>query len=79
MIVYGAGISDGNRHNHNNLPVLVAGGGGGTVKTGRHVKFNRDTPLNNLFLSMLDRAGAPTERMGDSTGKLAELGETKPA
>jgi Protein of unknown function (DUF1552) len=73
MIVYGASISDGNRHNHNNLPILLAGGGGGTIRSGRHVKFNRDTPLNNLYLSMLDRMGAPTERMGDSTGKLAEL------
>jgi hypothetical protein len=74
MIVYGSGISDGNRHNHNNLPVLLAGGGGGTVESGRHLKVNQNTPLNNLYLSMLDRMGVPAEKMGDSTGKLVDLG-----
>jgi len=55
MIVYGSGISDGNRHNHDDLPVLLAGKGGGTIKTGRHVVYPRRTPLNNLYLSMLER------------------------
>jgi hypothetical protein len=73
MIVYGSGIGDGNRHNHDNLPVLFAGKGGGTVKTGRHLRFTKQEPLTNLFLSMLDRAGAKAESFGDSTGRLSGL------
>ncbi len=73
MIVYGAGISDGNRHNHDDLPILLAGKGGGTIKTGRHVNYAANTPMNNLFLSMLDRVGVPGETLGDSTGKLTGL------
>lgn len=73
MIVYGSGISDGNAHNHNNLPLLVAGRGGGTIQTGRHIQFEKETPLNNLYVSMLDRMGASAEKVGDSTGKLVEL------
>jgi hypothetical protein len=74
MIVYGSGISDGNAHNHDNLPILLAGRGGGTINTGRHLKFDRETPLNNLYISMLDRMGVPASKVGDSTGKLVELG-----
>jgi hypothetical protein len=73
MIVYGSGISDGNAHNHNDLPVLLAGRGGGTLATGRHVRYPKDTPMTNLYLSMLDRMGVPTERLGDSTRKLPNL------
>ncbi len=73
MIVYGSGISDGNAHNHNNLPVLFAGKGGGSVRTGRHVSVSDETPMTNLFMSMLDIVGAPVERIGDSTGKLTVL------
>lgn len=73
MVVYGGGISDGDRHNHDDLPILMAGSGGGTIKTGRHVQYQNGTPLNNLFLSMLDRMGVPAETLGDSTGKLQEL------
>lgn len=73
MIVYGGGLGDGNAHNHDNLPVLVAGGGGGTIDSGRHVKLPGETPMTNLFLSLLDRVGAPTERLGDSTGLLKQL------
>ncbi len=72
MIVYGSGISDGDRHNHDDLPVLLCGKGGGAIKPGRHVKFSPQ-PLNNLFLSMLDRIGAPIDRLGDSTGRLNKL------
>jgi hypothetical protein len=71
MIVYGSGIGDGNRHNHDNLPILVAGHGGGTLKTGRHVTFRRDTPLMNLYLAMFERLGCPTKSFGDSTGVLS--------
>jgi hypothetical protein len=70
MIVYGCAIGDGNRHNHDELPVILAGGGGGTLKPGRHVKFPFETPMCNLFLSMLDRMGVKEERFGDSTGRL---------
>lgn len=73
MILYGSGIGDGNAHNHDNLPILLAGRGGGSIQTGRHVRLEKETPLNNLFLSMLDRVGAPTEVLGDSTGRLEGL------
>lgn len=73
MVLYGSGISDGNRHRHDQLPIIVAGSGGGRIPTGRHVRIEHETPLNNLFLSMLDLAGAPVDELGDSTGRLAEL------
>ncbi len=73
MIVYGSGLGDGNRHNHDNLPVLLAGKGGGTLTSGRHVRYGRETPMTNLYLSMLDRMGVPTERLGDSTGLLQNI------
>ena len=73
MIVYGGGISDGNRHNHDNLPIILAGGGGGTLQPGRHVCFDRETPMTNLYLSLLDRMGVHAERVGDSTGKLENI------
>ena len=67
MVVYGAAIGDGNAHNHDELPVVLAGRGGGTFETGRHLRFARNTPMANLYLSMLDRVGAPVPRLGDST------------
>ena len=73
MIVYGSGISDGDRHNHDDLPILLAGKGGGTIKPGRHLKV-QPQPLNNLFLSMLDAMGVRQDRLGDSTGRLGQLG-----
>jgi hypothetical protein len=72
MIVYGSGISDGDRHNHDDLPILLAGKGGGTIKTGRHIRF-APQPLNNLYLSMLDRMDVRIDRHGDSTGRLPKL------
>ena len=72
LIVYGAGISDGDAHNHNNLPILLAGRGGG-LKTGQHYRFDNYTPMNNLFITMLDRVGVRVEKLGDSTGKLQGL------
>ena len=74
MIVYGSCIGDGNRHNHDDLPILVAGRGADTIKTGRHVKYEKGLPLNNLYLSILDRVGAPVQSLGDSTGRLPNLG-----
>lgn len=73
MIVYGGGISDGNAHNHDDLPILFAGRGGGVVKTGKHVVYQNGTPLNNLYLGMMDKVGIPVETLGDSTGKIAPL------
>jgi hypothetical protein len=73
MIVYGSGISDGNQHLHTNLPVILAGRGGGTVTSGRHVRVPEKTPMTNLYLSMLDRVGVPAERIGDSSGKLESI------
>jgi hypothetical protein len=69
-ILYGCCISDGNQHLHTNLPVLVAGGGAGTLKGGRHVRYPADTPLTNLELSLLDKVGVRLERLGDSTGRV---------
>jgi hypothetical protein len=73
MIVYGAGISDGDRHNHDDLPIMIAGKAGGRLKSGRHLKYENGTPMNNLFLSMLDNVGVDVEKLGDSTGKLQGL------
>jgi hypothetical protein len=71
MIVYGSGNADGNRHTHSNLPILLAGSGGGRLTPGRYVKAN-SKPLTNLFLSMGDRMGVTDlERFGDSSGRLA--------
>ena len=70
MIVYGSGNADGNRHTHSNLPIILAGSGGGSLTAGRHVKF-KGKPLNNLYLSMLDRFGIDgVARLGDSTGRI---------
>jgi hypothetical protein len=73
MIVYGSGLSDGNRHTHENLPVLLAGRGGGTLKPGQHIVYERETPITNLYLSLLDRMDVRPESLGDSTGKLDRL------
>jgi hypothetical protein len=74
QIVYGSANSDGNRHTHTNLPVILAGRAGGTLNPGRYTKFN-DEPVTNLFLSMMDRVGGTQrmERFGDSTGRLANI------
>jgi hypothetical protein len=73
MIVYGSGISDGNSHSHDDLPILMAGKANGTIKTGRHIRFPNETPLTNLYVSMLNRMEVPTTRFGDSTGELPAL------
>ncbi len=73
MIVYGSAISDGNQHSHNNLPALLAGGGSGCLKPGRHIVYKPETPMANLYLTLLDRVGVKPEAIGDSTGKLEHL------
>ena len=69
MIVYGGAIADGNRHTHENLPVILAGHAGGRIKTGRHYQAEKQ-PMSNLFVTMLDYMGAPVNEFGDSNGKL---------
>lgn len=73
MICYGSAISDGDKHNNENLPIILAGGGGGTLDTGRHIRFDTETPMCNLFMSMLDRMDATVPFIGDSTGRLPWL------
>jgi hypothetical protein len=70
MLVYASGLSDGNRHRHDDLPVILAGGAGGRLATGRHLKLPGEQPMTNLYLTMLDLAGAPQQSFGDSTGPL---------
>jgi hypothetical protein len=73
MIVYASGLSDGNRHSHEDLPVLVAGRGDGSLKPGRHIVYKKGTPVTNLYLTLLDRLGVEATSIGDSTGKLEHL------
>ena len=73
MLVYGSAIGDGNRHNHDELPVVLAGDGGGTLNPGRHVKLKAPTPMTNLYMAMLQRMGVQAERVGDSTGVLEDV------
>jgi hypothetical protein len=75
MVVYGSGLADGNRHTHHDLPVLLAGRGNGTLKPGRHLKYEKETPMTNLFLSMLERMSVRTDNLGDSNGPLPGLSE----
>jgi len=73
MIMCGSSISDGDRHDPNNLPILLGGKGGGRIQSGRHIASSRNTPLCNLYMSMLDCMGTPLPRFGDSTGPLRGL------
>jgi hypothetical protein len=70
MILFGSSFSDGNRHDPNNLPIILAGTAGKKIRSGRHIACPKDTPLCNLYVSMLDRIGAPVESFGDSTQPL---------
>lgn len=73
MVLYGAGICDGDRHNHDDLPLLLAGNAGGKIKTGKHLVFKNNTPMTNLFLSMADKLNLHIDKFGDSTGKIVEI------
>src|SRR5215212_646400 len=75
LYLYGSGMGNPNVHDHLNLPILVAGGAAGGMKGGRHVRFDRPTPLANLHLTLLDKAGVRLDRFADSSGKLDELFE----
>ncbi len=73
MVLYGAGLSDGNRHSSENLPILLAGGGAGTLDCGRHVQCADPTPMSNLHVTLMDKLGLPVERFGTSTGEIETL------
>ncbi|HMG35606.1 MAG TPA: DUF1552 domain-containing protein [Blastocatellia bacterium] len=75
MIVYGSGLADGNRHTHEDLPVLLAGRGDGSLKPGRHIVYGAGTPVTNLYLGLLDRVGVHPEKLGDSTGRVEQLSD----
>jgi hypothetical protein len=73
MVVYGSGLADPNRHQHDNLPVVLAGRANGRIASGRHVRYPKDTPMANLHMAMLDTIGVRTEHFADSNGKLEYL------
>ena len=68
--LYGSGMSNGNQHTHDNLPILLVGGGAGRLKGNRHMKMKASTPLSNLMISVLDKAGVPTDHFGESSGRI---------
>ena len=70
LLLYGGGLSNGNEHSHINLPLMLAGGASGRLEGNRHLRYPIDTPMTNLLLAMLDKAGVPAPELGDSTGKL---------
>ena len=75
LLLYGSSINDGNAHTHHDLPLVLAGGANGQVKGARHVAYPAETPMNNLLLTMLDKAGVQTEHFGDSTGRAEHLSD----
>jgi len=78
LLLYGSGIGNPNVHDHTNLPIIVAGGAAGGMKGGRHIKFDKPTPLANLHLALLDKVGVHLDKFGDSTGKMDEVFEPLP-
>ncbi len=74
MLMYGSGICDGDRHNHDDLPIILAGGGAGKIESGRHIRYPNKTPLCNLYVWMLQQMGAKVDKFGDSNGVLDKLG-----
>jgi len=75
MILYGSSIGDGNVHTHHDLPLVLVGGASAEVRGGRHIRYPEETPMNNLLLTMLSKAGVPVDHLGDSTGQLTHLTE----
>jgi len=68
MILQGSGLSNSDQHSHIDLPLVLVGGGGGQLEGGRHLRFPKDTPMNNLHMALLEKVGVDMERFGDSTG-----------
>jgi len=75
MLLYGSSINDGNKHTHDDLPLVMVGGGNGQIKGGRHLAFPIETPMNNLLVAVLDKAGVKTEKFGDANGEIDHLSE----
>ena len=75
LYLYGSGMGNGNLHDHTNLPILVAGGAAGNMQGGRHIRFERPTPLANLHLTLLDKVGVRLDAFADSHGQVEELFE----
>jgi len=71
LVLYGSGMSDGNQHNHTDLPIVVAGGASGRLKGGRHLRHPKNTPMANLLVALLDTLGIPTDKFGDSNGEVS--------
>jgi hypothetical protein len=71
LVLYGSGMSDGNQHNHTDLPIVLAGGASGRLKGGRHLRHPKNTPMANLLVAMLDTLGIPTDKFGDSNGEVS--------
>jgi hypothetical protein len=70
MLLQGGGLSNSDQHSHIDLPLVLVGGGAGTIKGGRHLRFPKDTPMNNLHMAMLEKVGVPVEQFGDATGRI---------
>jgi hypothetical protein len=75
LYLYGSGMGNPNVHDHINLPIIVAGGAAGGMKGGRHVRFEKATPLANLHLTLLDKVGVRLDKFADSSGKIDELSQ----
>jgi hypothetical protein len=75
LYLYGSGMGNPNVHNHTNLPILVAGGAAGNMQGGRHIKFEKPTPLANLHLTLLNKVGVRLDEFADSQGQMDELFE----
>ena len=75
MLLFGAGMKDGNAHNPHNLPIVLAGRGGGSLASGRSLTYEKNTPFTNLFVGMLKRMGTPVDKFSDSTGELPGLSD----
>jgi hypothetical protein len=73
MLLYGSSIRDGNVHDHHDLPLVLAGGKGAGIQSGRHIRYKPETPMNNLLVTLLDKSGVPGDTLGDSTGKVDQL------
>jgi len=73
LFLYGSGMGDSDTHDHSNLPILVAGGAAGNMRGGRHIRFDKPTPLSNLHLTLLNRVGVPLETFADSNGRVDGL------
>jgi len=70
MLLQGSGLSNSDQHSHIDLPLVLVGGGAGTLQGGRHLRFPKDTPMNNLHMAMLEKVGVPVDQFGDATGRV---------